>query len=179
MVDVHSQTEAIPAAYPGAPDGLSDKAAAISSNVVWQRIEAYIGRRYTEREIEWVLEGSAGDQWRPPIGPLVSRVARFWGDQWELLTLLDGPHGICLPFDGSYQITATVGAGPVPAAVSEAYRRLAEYLGEAKRSNPNLSSYKMDVGGLDISYERPMNWSARALIHSGAADLLRHYRRAA
>jgi len=48
----------------------------------------------------------------------------------EALTLLDGPLGICLPHGGTYRITAQVGAGDVPAPVSEAFRRLAEYSAE-------------------------------------------------
>jgi hypothetical protein len=178
MMDMIKQFEAVPAAYPDAPAGLSAEAAALDADMIWARIENYTAHRWTEREVVWTLLGSGGDEWHPRLTPVVSRVAHFWGDQWEALTLLDGPLGICLPFDGTYRITAQVGGGDVPAPVLEAFRRLAEYLAD-ETDRAGTSDYSVNMGGaIQESYERNPAWVARAMQYSGAGDLLRPYRRA-
>lgn len=178
MIDVIKQFEATPAAYPFAPAGLSTPAAALDPAMIWARIEAFIAHRFTEREVVWTLSGNAGDQFHPRLTPVVSREAHFWGDQWEALTLLDGPLGVCLPFDGTYRVTAQVGAGDVPAPVIEAFRRLAEYLADTD-DRAGVSDYSVNMGGaIEESYERNPAWVARAMQYSGAGDLLRPYRRA-
>ena len=176
-IDLIKQFEAIPAAYPDAPSGLSTPAAALDAAMIWARIESYTAHRFTVREAVWTFTGNAGDQFHPRLAPVVSREAHFWGDQWESLTLLDGPLGICLPFCGTYKITAQVGAGPVPAAVSEAFRRLAEYLADDP-GTAGASSTTVAIGPIQESLDRSPAWVARAMQLSGAADLLRPYRRA-
>lgn len=176
-IDLIKQFEAVPAAYPAAPSGLSTAAAALDPDMIWARIEAYTAWRFTEREVVWTLLGDGGDQWHPPLTPLVSREAHFWGDQWEGLTLLDGPLGIALPFDGTYRITAQVGAGDVPAPVSEAFRRLAEYLADDP-GTAGASSTSVAIGPIQETLDRNPAWVARAMQLSGAGDLLRKYRRA-
>ncbi|MHA3915689.1 hypothetical protein [Halovulum sp. GXIMD14793] len=177
MIDVIKQFEDVPAAYPDAPSGLSTAAAALDADMIWARIEAYTAHRFTEREVVWTLRADAGDEFHPRLTPVVSSVAHFWGDQWEGLTLLDGPLGICLPFDGTYRITAQVGAGDVPALVSEAYMRLAEYLSDDP-GTAGASSTSVAIGPIQEELERNPNWVARAMQQSGAGDLLRPYRRA-
>ena len=177
MVDLWTQTEAPPASYPAVPSGLSTAAAALDSGAIWQRIEAYCAHRWTPREVVWKLYADGEAEWKPPLSPVVSREAHYWGDQWEALTVSDGPLGICLPFSGTYQITAQVGAGPVPAAVSEAFRRLAEYCADTDERS-GASEYSLDLGPIKEGFERSPTWLARALSLSGAADLLRPYRRA-
>ena len=87
--------------------------------------------------------------------------------------------GYDLPGDGPYRITADVGGGDVPAAVSEAFRRLAEYLTDAT-DRAGVSSYSVNMGGaIEESYQRNPAWVARAMELSGAADLLRPYKRRA
>ncbi|MBZ0127977.1 MAG: hypothetical protein K8F59_02570 [Rhodobacteraceae bacterium] len=177
MIDLIKQFEAVPAAYPDAPAGLSTEAAALDAAMIWHRIEAYTAHRFTEREVVWTLLGSAEDQFHSRLTPVVSREAHFWNDEWESVTLLDGPLGICLPFDGTYRITAQVGAGDVPAAVSEAFRRLAEYLAPGEE-HPGASGYKTGMASIDVEVTRSATWVARAMQLSGAGDLLRPYRRA-
>jgi hypothetical protein len=177
MIDVIKQFEGVPAAYPEAPTGLSTAAAALDPDMIWARVEGYTAHRFTVREVVWTLLGGGGDQWHPPLTPIVSREAHYWGDQWEGLTLLDGPLGICLPFDGTYKITAQVGAGDVPAPVSEAFRRLAEYLADDP-GTAGASSTSVEIGPIKESLNRNPAWVARAMQHSGAGDLLRPYRRA-
>lgn len=177
MTDLLQEAEATPASYPATPSGLSTPAAALDAEMIWERIEAYTRTRYTAREVVWTVEGGEGENWTPPLSPVTSRVAHFWGDQWEGLTLADGPVGICLPFDGVYRITAQVGAGDPPALVSEAFRRLAEYMAD-DTDRAGVSSYSVNMGGaIQESYQRSAAHAARALQNSGAADLLRPYRR--
>lgn len=177
-IDLIKQFEDVPAAYPAAPAGLSTAAAALDADMIWARIESYTAWRFTEREVVWTLVGDGGDQFHPPLTPVVSRVAHVWReDAWVSLTLLDGPLGICLPHDGTYRITAQLGAGPVPAPVSEAFRRLAEYLADDP-GTAGASSTSVAIGPIQETLDRNPAWVARAMQLSGAGDLLRKYRRA-
>lgn len=177
-IDLIKQFEDVPAAYPAAPAGLSTAAAALDSDMIWARIESYTAWRFSERETVWTLVGNGGDQFHPPLAPVVSREAHVWReDAWVSLTLLDGPLGICLPHDGTYQITAQVGAGDVPAPVSEAFRRLAEYLADDP-GTAGASSTSVAIGPIQETLDRNPAWVARAMQLSGAGDLLRKYRRA-
>lgn len=176
-IDLIKQYEAVPSEYPDAPSGLSTAAAALDADMIWARIESYTAHRFTEREVVWTLRGNGGDQFNPRLTPVVSSEAHYWDDQWESLTLLDGPLGLCLPFDGTYRITALVGAGDVPAAVSEAFRRLAEYLADDP-GTAGASSTSVAIGPIQETLDRNPAWVARAIQNSGAGDLLRPYRRA-
>ena len=176
MVETVKQVEAVPASYPATPDGLSIAATALDHNAVWQRIEAYIAHRWTVREVIWTVEGE-GD-WTPPLSPATITTAEKWeSNTWVTVTLPDGPYGYCLPSDGPYRITANVGAGSVPAPVSEAFRRLAEYLAPGER-HPGSASFKTGLASIDLEETRAPTWVAKAMQLSGAADLLRPYRRA-
>lgn len=64
-----------------------------------------------------------------------------------------------------------------PEDVLEAFRRLAEYSTD-KDAHPSLTSRSVEIGSLRESFERSPAWLARAMQYSGAADLLRPYRRA-
>lgn len=177
-----AETESAPATYPDAPSGLSDAAAALDTAAIWQRIEAYTAHRYTARQATWLVEGKG--HWAFPLTPATVSSAECWnGAAWESVTLTDGPYGYCLPDEGPYRIVADVGGGDVPKAVQEAYRRLAEYLAPGQPDNilfgrPGASSHTGKVGDLEESYDRNPAWLARAMQYSGAADLLRPYRRA-
>jgi len=178
MIDLIKQFEDTPAAYPDAPAGLSTAAAALDAAMIWARIEAYTAHRWTVREVVWTLTGCGGDQFHPRLVPVVSRVSHVWtGAAWEALTLLDGPLGFCLPRDGTYRITAQVGAGDVPAPVSEAFRRLAEYLADDP-GTAGASRTSVEIGPIKEAMDRNPAWVAKAMQHSGAGDLLRNYRRA-
>ena len=178
MIDLIKQFEAVPAEYPTAPAGLSTAAAALDAAMLWARIEAYTSHRWTVREVVWTLMGGGGDQFHPRLVPVVSREAHVWdGAAWEALTLLDGPLGICLPRDGTYRITAQVGAGDVPAPVSEAFRRLAEYLADDP-GTAGASRTSVEIGPIKEAMDRNPAWVAKAMQNSGAGDLLRNYRRA-
>lgn len=179
MVQVLQRLEAAPEAFPAVPDGLSTAAAALNSDAIWQRIEGYVAHRWSEREVVWVVEGPG--EFRMDLTPAVVSNYQIWrGSSYGSITLYPGPlDGLDLTEDGPYRITADVGAGPVPADAQEAFRRVAEYFAAEAGRRPGASSHAFTLGdgGLSESYERSPNWLARALINSGAGDLLRRYRR--
>ncbi|WP_421906763.1 hypothetical protein [Mameliella sp.] len=180
MIDVLDQTEGAPTSWP-IVSGLSMAAAELDQDMLWQRIESYIAHRWGVREVVWVLTGEEDDEWRLPLTPLISHEAEKWeSGAWVSTTIAAGPVGLCLPSDGTFRVTAQIGgAGAVPAAVYEAFRRLAEYSTETE-DRGGVSDYSVSLGGgaIQTSYSRNPAFMARALINSGAADLLRPYRRA-
>jgi hypothetical protein len=175
-----AQGEAAPASYPDAPGGLSTDAAALDPAMIWQRIEAYVAWRWSARTVEWVVDGCG--EWVPPLKPATIATTEAWdGTAWVTATLSASPlGGYMLPGDGPYRFTGTVGGGAaeVPAAVTEAFRRLAEYMSE----KPGKGGARVESESVpDVateSVERSAAWMAQALVNSGAADLLRPYRRA-
>ncbi|PRX37909.1 hypothetical protein SAMN05216257_105122 [Meinhardsimonia xiamenensis] len=173
------EVEAIPGSYPPAPGLLSDAASMLNHAAIWQRIEAYCRDRWTARQVVWTVEG--GGTWEPPLSPATVNTVEVWeGGAWVPCTPAASPlGGYELPGEGPYRITADVGGGEVPAAVSEAFRRLAEYLADAT-DRAGVSSYSVNMGGaIQESYQRSPAWVARAMELSGAADLLRPYKRRA
>jgi len=177
------QIESEPPVWPDAPESLSTRAAAIKREVIWQRIESWIAYRFSDRTVTWIVEGPGA--WSAPLAPVTVTGANQWdGSSWAAYTLPVGPLGYDLPA-GHFKVVASVGGGDVPEAVEEAYRRLAEYSAEigapfnAMQDAPGASSYSTNIGGeLQESFTRPSAWAARALHLSGAADLLRPYRKA-
>lgn len=170
------QTEAMPASYP-AITGLSTAAAAIK-DAVWQRVEAYIAYRWTARTITWVVEGCG--EWVPPLQPATISTKEIWiGEAWESVTLAASPlGGYDLPSFGPYRMSGTVGSGTPPTNVIEAVKRLAEYM-VAEHLHPGARRWRENVDGVyEAEIERSPEWLARAMQASGAADLLRPYRRA-
>jgi hypothetical protein len=175
MATTIKQIEAIPATYPSVTPwnrlgSIGPDDAPTDSDQVWQRIEAYTAYRFTARDVVWTVEGE-GD-WTPPLAPMTLTTAEKWeGDAWVAVTLPVGPYGYCLPSDGPYRITASVGGGDVPANVAEAFKRLHEYTRGINDSFKNQTA----MGGGEDGITR--NWTAKAMQTSGAADLLRPYRR--
>lgn len=172
MIEVIAQFEFPPAAYP-AIEGVTGDALAVA----WQRIEAYTAHRFAARQVMWMIESTDAD-WTPPLRPVVSLTAGIWsGDGYAPVTLALAPGGWHLPC-GRLEITATVGAGPVPAVVAQAVKRLADYLSAATGQPPGARSWSQSIGELSESGSADPAAQARAIQNSGAADLLRPYRRA-
>lgn len=172
------EIESIPASYPIVMD-VSERALMLDHVALWQRIEAHCRVRWTSRQVIWTIEG--GGEWAAPLSPAsVSLVEAWESGSWVECTPAASPWGgYDLPGDGPFRITADVGGGAVPAAVSEAFRRLAEYLGDGT-DRAGASSYSINMGGaIEESYQRNPAWVARAMDLSGAADLLRPYKRRA
>lgn len=193
-VTLLSEEEAIPAQYPdlAMPDlerfgWTSDNAAA-----VWKRIEAYCKTRWTSRDVTWIFSGCVGDELSLPLGPVNSITSELWQNEaWIAQDLAPSPLGYQIPCDGTYRLTANVGGGDVPADAMSAAKRLAGYLvdiapgldphtglpvGRTPWANQINVAHSGEHAG-SYSIQRQNNWLARALQASGAADLLRPYRR--
>ncbi|WMS43436.1 hypothetical protein RDV64_03260 [Acuticoccus sp. MNP-M23] len=161
------EVETAPAAYPNT-DG----------DVAWQRIEAYVAHRWTVREVVWVVEGPG--EWLPRLSPATIDTAEEWeGNAYQPVSMASGRlGGLILPRCATWRFTADVGAGPCPDAVLEAHARLVAYLADTD-DRAGVTAYEADMAGaIRESYQRPAAWIAKALQNSGAADLLRPYRRA-
>lgn len=184
MAATLKQVEGNPTAWPAAPAGLSAKAAALDPVPIWRRLESFCAWRWGARSVTWTVEGPG--VWTPPLAPAQLNTPQVWtGDAWANTILPPSPlGGYELASEGPYLITATVGAGTVPADVQEAFRRLAEYVADAGapsmvNGRAGASSASYEIGdGLKVSFDRSPAWLAKALHNSGAADLLRPYRRA-
>ncbi len=172
--------EGRPNDWQDAPQGPSTRAARLSPAIVWRRLEVWIAWRWGERPCTFIVEGGCG-AWRAPLTPFVIETTEVWdGDTWAAVTLPTSPLGGVQIGDAShYRFTGTLGADEDPPEdVLEAYARLAEYSVE-KRGLAGSSSRTVELGGeLRESYDRAPTWLARAIQYSGAADLLRPYRRA-
>lgn len=177
MVETIRQTEALPDAYPDTSGlALSTAAAALDLDLIWQRLESYIAHRWTSRAIEWIAEGCG--EWFPPLTPATIATVEMWqADAWQTVTLSPSPLGGYVLPGGTYRFTGTVGSGDAPAAVLEAFRRLAEY-SAGKTGKAGASSESVTAGSVSISTRRSASWIAEAISNSGAGDLLRPYRRA-
>jgi hypothetical protein len=145
--------------------------------MLWQRLESYIAWRFSERSVTWIAEGPG--EWLPPLNPAVVSTVELWADEaWQVTTLSLSPlGGYMLPGCGPYRFTATIGGGgDPPAGVLEAYRRLAEYLAAVKL-RPGVRSESVHAGDIEVKTMRSLTAIAEALQNSGAADLLRTWRR--
>ena len=163
--------EAQPETYPAVSGVTGDALAA-----AWQRVEAYVDHRWAARNVTFHVEGTG--EWDSPLSPATFTKAEVWRDgDWVELTLPAAPlGGYLLAEHGPFRFTGTVGAGPVPAAVAMAVKRLAEYQG-AKMGKPGARNERIGAGSINLSHSRHEAWLARAIQNSRAGDLLRPYRR--
>ncbi|WP_241524153.1 hypothetical protein [Oceaniglobus indicus] len=148
---------------------------ALTPDVIASILRTAITRRFDYDQL--AVDQSAEEHDRMMISGLLPDGHVWRHDTWVPMTLLDGPLGICLPYDATYRITAQVGAGPVPAPVAEAFRRLAECLADDP-GTAGASSTSVEIGPIREELERNPAWVAKAMQYSGAGDLLRNYRRA-
>ncbi len=144
----------------------------------WARIESWIDWRWVSRPVTYIVEG--GGDWCPRLKPVTFSATEVWSEyDWTPITLKPSPlGGYVLPGIGPYRFTGTVGDGSAPPPeVVDAATKLSAYLAE-NNNHPGSSRYADDVGRLSVTVDRAPTWVARALQHSGAADLLRPYRSA-
>ena len=177
---------------------LSSDARALSQDIVWSRIEAFVSHRWHSRTVVWLVEG-AGD-WEPPLEPATITSVEAWdGGNWTSVQLPASPFGgVSFPNRNCvYRVTANVGSGrlsELPADVIEAFRRIAEYLVSVPSTPLHFEECAVvqDVHGasqISIDVEHGENnrasfsltqnprFRARVLEFSGAGDLLRKYRK--
>jgi hypothetical protein len=177
MTTLIKQIEAAPTSYPTT----ATYPGQAYNDVAWQRVESYIASRYTARDVTWTVEGPG--EWVPPLKPATISSVEIWAaDAWEDVTPDASPlGGFCLTGCGPYRFTGTVGGGSpaptVPSIVWEAVKRLAGYLA-SKPGTAGATSESLSAGSIAIATRRSESWMAQALQNSGAADLLRGYRRA-
>lgn len=166
--------ETPPASYPTITP--APNAAAHFVTAAWQRAESFIGWRWSARSVVFIVEGLG--EWMPPLEPATVTESAIWDGAWNAITLQPSPlGGFCLDA-ARYRFTANVGsASAPPALVAQAVSRLAEYLSAIAQgggSGASLTGFQID----DLRVERSTtNWAARALQLSGAADMLRPYRK--
>ncbi len=173
-MNILHQAEGAPASYPdsGLNSTLPDFEAAL-----WQRVESHIAHRWTPRTVLWVAEGPG--EFVPSLAPATIVTTQVWdgGDYGDVVLDASPLGGWCLPAEGPYSIIATVGDTEElpPEAVIEAVVRLSNYLDAAKH-RPGIARRRRGDG---VGHLRPDEGAiAQALQRSGAADLLRPYRRA-
>ena len=151
--------------YPPAPDGVSDTVPA----VIWSIMENYVATRWSTAEIEFVVYSPCRHDWQPPYYPWT--VQSVDGDPAEV-----DEFGAVTLEPGRHRVVCQIGGQPVTADVEEAYRRLAAYMADPD-TRKGYSRYSVNIGGdLSESWSRARNSSA--IGNSGAAELLRKYRKA-
>ena len=156
---------------------------AAGREAVWKRIEAWVAYRWGARSCIFIVQSGTRRAWRPPLHPFTVETVEAWvGDAWEAVSLApDFAGGVVLEYADAYRFTGILGTDDTPPAdVVEAYRRLAEHFVAIRVHSPMLGSSKHEQhdGGRSIAIERAPTWTAKAMQNSGAADLLRNYRRA-
>ncbi|WBQ11434.1 hypothetical protein L2D01_06540 [Hyphomonadaceae bacterium ML37] len=182
MIEIMSFEEGRPDTYPAKPSGLSSAADAYPAAFIWHMLERRIAWRWASRSAEVILEGGPGP-FELPLRPAEITLTEAWnGESWEAVTLATAPRGgVYLSSRAPYRITFTAGDTETPPDIMlEAYRRLAEYLGEVENEPVPAGAYShsIDLGGVKESTRFDPWRRARALDMSGAGDLLRIYRKA-
>lgn len=144
---------------------------------VWQRIESWCNTRWTPREVVWLIQGEG--EWTPPLTPAVITTVETYAGTWGVAAAAVTPFGAIALRGDSHRVTAIVGAdNPASASVIEAARRLTAYAESAGGENPAHSSYSASVGPIREETRREAHALPQMLQNSGAADLLRPYRKA-
>jgi hypothetical protein len=159
--------------------------------MVWDRIEAFIAWRWTSRAVVWIVEAQHGEggNWKPTLTPATITTVESWDptNVWVTASppLDPSPNGgYWLPWTSNapFRFTGTAGVNgsTVPEAVKTAFRRLAEYMASDPEDIAGASRFRMILAQreIEMDYDRSPTWLAMALRNSGAADLLRPYRRA-
>jgi lambda repressor-like predicted transcriptional regulator len=164
----------------GAPDYSKWPIAAAGPDpaMVWARIDGWCTRRWHPRTIELIAEGPG--EYVAPLQPVDVATTEVWSaaGEWDPIDLGFSPIGVWLPATGPYRLYGTAGSTEQPPAeVFEAVRRLGVYMAE-QAGKPGASSESITLDdAFSRTYHRASEWLARAMVNSGAADLLRPYRR--
>ena len=166
MTSLHIESEnEISITYPPAPEGVTDTVPA----VIWSIMENYVATRWSTSEAEFVVYSDGRCAWRPPFVPF--SIETVDGEPASL-----NAFGEVMLEPGRHRIVCQIGGKAVTADVEEAYRRLAAYMADPD-TRKGYSRYSVNIGGdLSESWSRARNSSA--IGNSGAAELLRKYRKA-
>lgn len=145
----------------------------VDAAVTWQRIEVWIRFRFSTREVVFMIEGPG--PWVSPLTPFKATTVEVWrADAWEATTPRPSPSGgFIFEGDGPYRVTGTAGDNNAPPAiVLEAWRLLQEYQRGLAASHMNETALISSGDDTSVSL-----FAAKSMHVSGAADLLRNYRR--
>ena len=166
-----SETEIeISVTYPEPPDGLSDDAAAIEPAVIWDRLEAFCNYRWSETVMEFVVAPDHPVMWTQPYLPSVVDLVN--GEPAE-----PDEFG-AVRINGRSKVRATIGGAAPSETVLAAYRRLAEYFAVRDEMPAGAQRYAVSIGDISETISKRPDHMARAMHNSGAADLLRKFRKA-
>jgi hypothetical protein len=166
---IETETE-ISITYPAAPDDLSTDAAAIEPAVIWDRLEAFTNFRWSTTVMDFVVNPDHQVMWHPPYLPFVVDLVN--GEP------ADPDEFGAVELAGRSTVRATIGGGDVSEAVKAAYRRLAEYFAVRDEMPAGAQRYAVSIGDISETISKRGDHMARAMQNSGAADLLKKYRKA-
>lgn len=147
----------------------------------WHRIESYTAIRFGLRSFEAIVEGPGN--FEVPLYPATILTVEKWLDNsWTAVSLAPSPlGGLVLDEIGPFRVSGHVGSSDTPPeGFRLAVERLAHYLIAIRdTATEELSSTitKSQIGPLSMEKQRATNFAARAIQLSGAADLLRPFRR--
>ena len=170
--------ESVPASWPVVAtylDSTEGEAPEVDAGVTWQRIEAWIRFRYPARSVVYLIDGPGA--WSSPLSPFTASLVEVWqSDTWAVTTPKPSPSGgYIFGGGGPFRVTGTAGDDTDPPdAVKEAYRRLHEY-------NRGIAfNFRTDAAYIASGDDTVVaGYAAKSIQLSGAADLLRPYRRLA
>ncbi|SLN10775.1 hypothetical protein PSJ8397_00042 [Pseudooctadecabacter jejudonensis] len=179
---VIEQEEISTAVYPDAPDGLSDAAAALSKEIVWDRLEQFTNYKIGQRSIQFRVCSNRGQPWWIPAerpfeitGILIADTTL---DDYVATPVRPRADGAVNLEGKAALVTATVGLATAPPLFLEAYKRLAEYFAASQIGPEGVTRYSLSVGpDITEGYSKQATHTAKAMVNSGAADLLRKYRK--
>jgi len=107
-------------------------------------------------------------------------VRRREGEDWIDIEYDRDPFGV-FNFDREYSsinLVLKIGFDEAQEDVREAFFRLCRFWGADNRAPAGVSRYSLSLGSeLQESFTRPVEYNSRAITISGAADLLRPYKR--
>jgi len=157
---IESETE-ISVTYPDAPN---------DDPVIWDRLEAFCNFRWSETVMEFVVNPPCEIQWQPPYEPFT-------------VDLVDGEAATPDEFGAvtvskRSVIRCTIGGAEPSATVLAAYARLDAYMAATDDAPGGVSRYSVSIGDISESWSRRADHMGRAIHNSGAADLLRKFRKA-
>jgi len=157
---IESETE-ISVTYPDAPN---------DDPVIWDRLESFCNFRWSETVMEFVVNPPCEIQWQPPYEPFL--IMEVNGEPAE-----PDEYGAVKIRDKSI-IRATIGGAVPSATVLKAYQRLADYFAAENEAPAGVQRYSVTIGDISETYSMRSDHLSRAMQNSGAADLLRKYRKA-
>ncbi len=182
MATLLREDEATPASWPAVAGHFPTRDAetgdddnpSVDPAVTWRRIEEWTAHRWTPRSVTWIVQGPG--EFTPRLRPFTLATVESFDDaagDWTAATAAPTALGGLMLDAAIYRISGAAGDGSTPPeAVLEAWRRLHEYsLGIARQWWGEAAIYRSE------DRQAPAGWAAKAIHLSGAADLLRSYRR--